>query len=106
MTLFFLAHLEIESFDKHVPKGTQVKEAGQDRGRWGRCCIALETRRNTGGAVLLSPWVLAQVYGELWWPAALSLRRLPRKAGRQPSSYKTAREEAFAAQIWGPGVYK
>lgn len=106
MPLFFLARLEVESCDKHVPKGTQVKEAGQGSGRWGRCCIALETRRNTAGAVLLAPGALAQVYGERWWPAALSLRRLPRKPGGQLSSYKTAGRKAFAAQIWGPGGYK
>lgn len=58
------------------------------------------------GGARVSPRTLALIPRGRWWPAGLRLQRLSRKAGGQPSSCKVTREKEFAAQIYGPGVYK
>lgn len=65
-----------------------------------------ETGRNWEVPELLSPRTLALIPRGRWWPAGLRLQRLSRKAGGQPSSCQITRENEFAAQIYGPRVYK
>ena len=57
-----------------------------------------ETGRNWEVAEWLSPGTLALVHSG-WWPAGVSLQRLSRMAGGQPSSCKIKREKEFAAHI-------